>query len=324
MEYSSKTRTLSAFGRDMKNGKYSTKHKFQRKEDQWKNKAKAELIDSLLRHYPIDPIRTELKSDNIRYIFDGVQRASILNGYLKDEFPLLKNMEPVIIDGKEYDLSRKKFSQLPEEVQADLNAQEIIVYTFENCTEKDIREMFKRQNNGVALTNTQKRTAIECDEVSSIVFGLADHPFFEKILKKSQLKKDIQRDFVREILMLSETTNEHEFLSFKPKDIDNFVIWYKDNINEEKISLIKIALDKLDEYFEELKVNMVSIPMIVYSAYRILKDKKSFSKLVDSINDFIENYDSNEEYKKLCAGGTTSSAMVRGRFDYWRNIVKTL
>lgn len=62
--------------------------------------------------------------------------------------------------------------------------------------------------------------------------------------------------------------------------------------------------------------------MIMYAAYRITKDKKSFSKLVDEIRNFLENYNSNEEYKQYLQSGTSAQQNVRGRFDYWREIVK--
>lgn len=62
--------------------------------------------------------------------------------------------------------------------------------------------------------------------------------------------------------------------------------------------------------------------MIMYAAYRITKDKKSFGKLVDEIRNFLENYNSNEEYKQYLQSGTSAQQNVCGRFDYWREIVK--
>ena len=64
--------------------------------------------------------------------------------------------------------------------------------------------------------------------------------------------------------------------------------------------------------------------MILYSAYRVTKDKKSFSRLVDEIKTFIDAYDSNEEYKQYLQSGTSNQENVRGRFDYWRNIIREL
>ena len=42
------------------------------------------------------------------------------------------------------------------------------------------------------------------------------------------------------------------------------------------------------------------------------------------IIEFIVTYDSNEEYKQYVQNGTGSRENVKGRFDYWRKIVKEL
>lgn len=325
MDFTCKTRAVSSFAKDVKSGKYNMHHKLQRKEGQWSNAQRGELIDSILRSYPIDPIRAEVKSDDIKYVFDGVQRSTNLCGYIQKEYRLPKFLKPVVIDGVEYEICGKKFDQLDEPVQDKIKNSEIQVYMFTNCTEDDIREMYRRQNNGKSLSNTQKRTAKEPDELSEIIFSLADHPFFNKLLSPTQIKRDLSRDLMRETLMLIETNNENDYTSFRSKDIDNFIMNYI--FDNEKKELIEQALNKFDEAFsadEKVSINSLSVPMILYSGYRVLKDKKSFAKLIDIIRAFIENYDGNEEYKQFCNSGTSSSDKVRGRLDYWRGLIKAL
>ena len=91
-----------------------------------------------------------------------------------------------------------------------------------------------------------------------------------------------------------------------------------------KVDVLKEAMDKFDSTFEEIKIPITSVPMILYSGYRVNKDKKSFTKLIDAINNFLAGYEENEEYKKFVQSGTSSSENVRGRFDYWRNLIKTI
>ena len=83
-------------------------------------------------------------------------------------------------------------------------------------------------------------------------------------------------------------------------------------------------MDKLDDSFEELKLPITSIPMILYSTYRITKDKKSFLELVEKIIDFKNGYYTNEEYKQFVQNGTGNKENVRGRFNYWRDIVREI
>ena len=214
MEFNNKKQLVKTFAKDMGKGRYSTKHKCQRKEDQWSKEQKSLLIDSMLRNYPLDPIRAELKEDEKKYIFDGVQRATTICKFLNDEYKLSKDLKPVVIDGEKYEIAGKKYSELDESVKDKISDYELIVYIFSGCTDEDIREMFRRQNNGKPLSNTQKRTAIESDTVSEIIFSLADHPFFEKIMSHAQLRKDVNRDMIRETLMLINTNKYQDFTKF--------------------------------------------------------------------------------------------------------------
>lgn len=123
--------------------------------------------------------------------------------------------------------------------------------------------------------------------------------------------------------MLICTNHENDFTSFRNKDIDIFV---QDHADEsiEKAIILKEAMNKFDEAFdEEIKVPITSIPMVLYSGYRITKDKKAFSRLIELINEFLIGYDSNEEYKQFTTSGTSGKENVRGRFDYWRSLIKS-
>ena len=324
MDYVVKHQSAKNFTKDINKGKYSMKHKFQRQENQWNNRQKSLLIDSMLRPYPIDPVRCEVETDDVRRIFDGVQRATTVRDFFKEDgFRLAKDLKPVTIDGEVYEIAGKKYVQLDEAVQDKLNDYEMTIYVFTDCTEADIREMFTRQNNGKPLNNTQKRTAIESEKVSDVIFSLADHEFFEKVLSAAQYKKDVQRDLIRETLMLINTDEENDFTSFRAKDIDSFVVWYDENINAADISTLTDVLDALNTG-DTIKVKSTSIPMILYGGYKCLKDGKDFRKFSAAVDEFIGNYDVNEEYKQLVQSGTTSSAGVKARLQYWNNVVDNL
>lgn len=324
MDYAVKRQSAKNFAKDIKKGRYSMKHKFQRQEGQWKPLQKSLLIDSTLRPYPIDPVRCEEGDDDIRRIFDGVQRATTIGDFFEDKFKLAKDLKPVIIDGETYDIAGKTYSQLDEAVKDKLNDYEMTIYVFKNCTDEDMREMFTRQNNGKPLNNTQKRTAIESAKVSDVIFNLADHEFFEKTLTAAQYKKDVQRDLVRETLMLINTDEENDFTSFRAKDIDSFVIWYDENINAADISTLTDVLDALNTGDETIKIKSTSIPMILFGGYKCLKESKDFRKFSAAVDEFVENYDSNTEYRQAVQGGTTSSAGVKARLQYWNNVVDNL
>ena len=324
MDYTLKTRSLQSLVKDMEKGTISLSHKLQRPEGQWNKKQKSNLIDSLLRHYPINPTYGIVETNGTLSIIDGVQRLSTIRDFIGNKFSLSKDMESIIINGEEKNLSGLKFNKLDEDTQSEILNSELQVYRMSDCTEKDVREMFARQNAGKPLSNKLMRVVHESDDFSEVVYSLTNHPFMDKIMSPVQRKNGTDRDTIIQAMMLISSNQEQEFTSFRTKDIDAYVTDYADQYLD-RADALKEAMDRFNEAFDnEVKIPSTSIPQILYSGYRIVKDKKSFSRLAEKVSEFIATYDSNEEYKQYVQSGTGSKENVKGRFDYWRGIVKTL
>lgn len=324
MDYTLKTRSLQSLVKDMEKGTISLSHKLQRPEGQWNKKQKSNLIDSLLRHYPINPTYGIVETNGTLSIIDGVQRLSTIRDFIGNKFSLSKDMESVIINGEEKNLSGLKFNKLDEDTQSEILNSELQVYRMSDCTEKDVREMFARQNAGKPLSNKLMRVVHESDDFSNVVYSLTNHPFMDKIMSPVQRKNGTDRDTIIQAMMLISSNQEQEFTSFRTKDIDAYVTDYADQYLD-RVDTLKEAMDRFNESFDdEVKIPSTSIPQILYSGYRIVKDKKSFSRLAEKVSEFIATYDSNEEYKQYVQSGTGSKENVKGRFDYWRDIVRQL
>lgn len=322
MDYTCRTRTLQSLNKAMSKGTILLSHKLQRPEGQWNKKQKTDLIDSLLRKYPINPTYA-IKEDGTLSVIDGVQRLSTVRDFIDNKFSLSKDMEPVIVNGQKKELAGLRYKKLDEDTQNAILDSELQIYELTDCTEKDVREMFRRQNSGKPLTNKLMRVVYESDEFNEGIYSLAAHPWMEKIMTNAQRKNGTDRDIIIQTLMLINTNQIDDFTSFRTKDIDTFVQDHGDECIS-KFDALKEAFDKFDAAYEsKLKIPVTSIPMILYAGYRIVKDKKSFTKLVNIINDFLAGYDTNEDYKVYVMSGTSSQENVRGRFDYWRNMIRT-
>ena len=322
MDYTCRTKTLQSLSKAIQKGNVVLSHKLQRPEGQWNRKQKTDLIDSLLRRYPINPTYS-IKENNILSIIDGVQRLSCVRDFLSDKFALSKDMEPVIINQEEKSLAGLKFSKLDEDTKDAILSSELQIYELMGCTEKDVREMFRRQNAGKPLNAKQLRIIHESDEFSDIIYSLAYHPFMNKLMTKTQHKNGTDRDLIIQTFMLICTNQERDFVSFRTKDIDTFVKGYADE-SIEKASMLKEAMDNFDEAFEKIKIPVTSIPMVLYSGYRIINDKKPFSKFVELVNEFLNGYETNGEYRQFVQSGTSSAENVRGRFDWWNKRIETV
>lgn len=320
-----KTRALSSLLKDIQKGKFNFNHPLQRQSGQWNRAMMSKLIDTILRLYPVYPALVEDNGSNGYGVIDGKQRLTIFESYVNDGFSLSKTLLPIEIDGVQYEIAGKKFSKLDEVLKDRFLSREIQLYIMTDATEDDIREIFARINSSKGLSNTQKRTTVENEELAKIIFVLKSHPLFEKITTPNQRKKDEDKDIVRQTLMLLTAGKDYDFGSFRNDDINKFLVMYNDNIDHDKIDLLKEAMDSLDTAFETLSVKKTTAPILLYSYYRVIKDKKDIQKWNEWVKKFLETYDTNEEYLKYCNGsGTASGEMVKGRLDYFRNALKEL
>lgn len=324
MKVSSSNKPVQTIVNKIKRGEISFTHKLQRKEGVWNRTQKSLLIDSLLRGYLVNPTYTVIE-DKKQYVIDGVQRLSTISDYIQGKFSLSKNLDPIIIDGESYEIAGKKFKKLDEKLQDDLMSAQIQVCEISEHTDKDVREMFRRLNSGKPLNTSQKLTPDMSDELSNAVLDIVSEPFFDKVLTGAQLKSSVDLSIVIEVLMLSEIDNGYELSSFRKADREKFIQYYNDKVDTKQVEMIKKSLNNLNDGLDDdVKINKTSISFICYAGYEILRKKKSFSKFIEAVKEFLKNYEKNEKYKALIQQGTSSSESVKARLNYWNDIVKRL
>lgn len=327
-------KTVQSLINDINKKKYNFDLPIQRRAGIWSRKETSLFVDSILRLYPIYPALLNKHSDTkVLDVVDFKQRFTGLAAYANNEFALDKNLKPVVIDGVEYEIAGKKFKKLDEAVQERFNTRDLTVITMVDATSEEINDIFDRINMGHPLTNGQKRSTLESDETRDIIYSLASHPFFEKVLTKAQYKKNFDRDTVIQILMLCEMSNEYDFGSFKNDDMNRFIVHYNELLADSdkreqvlaKVDIIKDALDRLDDEFKDsIKIKNSSLSLCVYGMYRIIKDKKGTQKYLDWMKNFIETYNTNEQYLVFCSSGTANAENVKGRLQYFRDAIRVM
>lgn len=322
MDSTCRTKTVQAICKQIDNNQISFKHKLQRPEGQWNRKMQTDLIDSLIRKMPINPAYGE-KKDGTTSIIDGVQRLSSVHDFVNNKYALDKNMAPITINGETKELGGLKFKKLDEDTKdAILNA-EMQIYEMRDCTAEEINELFRRQNAGKPLNQKLLRIVIETPEFSDMIYEMIDHPFMKKIVTSAQHKNGTDRDLIIQTFMLILSENGKDYTSFRARDLDTFVL--ENNAESiQRAGILREALDKFDEAFTEdkVKIPVTSVAMILFSGYKIIRNHRSFEKLVEQIKSFMSSYDTNAEYKKYLEKGTSSSENVTGRLEYWKGVIK--
>lgn len=132
--------------------------------------------------------------------------------------------------------------------------------------------MFERQNSGKKLGAKLLRVCKCSDEFSDMVYSLSVNPLMDKLMSPNQRKSGTDRDVIIQTIMLIATNQEHQFISFRAKDIDNFVIEYADQYLNVKDTLEE-AMNKLDASFEDLDIPVLPFRRFYMLAIRLLRTR---------------------------------------------------
>lgn len=119
----------------------------------WDVSRKSLLIHSMIYGYAI-PAMYFVKDENGVYdSLDGKQRSNAISEFMNNEFSLSLDTPPVYNEeGEQEDITGMTFENLPEWAQDKVKDYSLTIYYYENMTDGEIREFFRRLNNGKALT----------------------------------------------------------------------------------------------------------------------------------------------------------------------------
>jgi hypothetical protein len=143
------------------------------------------LIDSILRGYDLPKIylRASEEAGFEFEVVDGQQRLRAIWNYLSDGYPLGEESK----DLPQGDLSGLKFSELSSEAKDQLGMFDLTVFTIEDASDLEIRDLFLRLQNGVSLNAAEKRNAM-VGTMRDFVAEIADEP--HKALALSRISSD--------------------------------------------------------------------------------------------------------------------------------------
>lgn len=304
-------------------------HPIQRKSEQWSDTQKSLLIHSMLANYPVPNIYVlredsqELDEKNKPvfnyFVMDGKQRLTSVLSYIWGEFPLDENIPTITIDDVEYQIAGKYFCDLDEPVQYEIKRYKFDIIAFEECSNREIEEIFFRLNNSTPLTKSQVAKAKVGVEIAELINGLLTSKFFTVScnFSKAQLKASDDQKVLIQSMMLLDTNN---VLDFELKDFsENSILEYSESIRgtytDKQSNILKSAIQYLTDAFPEKnkQLRKISIPTLVYMA-DIAEDKEIKPMYFRQWFEFFTEEDElMEDYKTFCSTGSTKLEKVQGR-----------
>lgn len=304
-------------------------HPIQRKSEQWSDTQKSLLIHSMLANYPVPNIYVlredsqELDEKNKPvfnyFVMDGKQRLTSVLSYIWGEFPLDENIPAITIEDVEYQIAGKYFCDLEEPVQYEIKRYKFEIVAFEECSNREIEEIFFRLNNSTPLTKSQVAKAKVGVEIAELINGLLTSKFFTVScnFSKAQLKASDDQKVLIQSMMLLDTNNVPDF---ELKDFsENSILEYSESIRgtytDKQSNILKSAIQYLTDAFPEKnkQLRKISIPTLVYMA-DIAEDKEIKPMYFRQWFEFFTEEDGlMEDYKTFCSTGSTKLEKVQGR-----------
>ena len=173
------TYTMEMYLKRMRDQDIRSDQDVQRLSNQWNNSMTNELIASVLNGEYIPPIILGQEPNSQIWVIDGLQRSTALMMFRYSNYRITSSIEEPVIsyrakskdaegniryDGngdvvwedRTFDLARKTYDKLPEELQNRFNEYQIETVIHEGYDMKEISKLVRRYNNHKAMNVSQK------------------------------------------------------------------------------------------------------------------------------------------------------------------------
>lgn len=186
---------VELYVKKVKDGEISRDVLIQRTPDQWSNKMRSRLIESILKNFQIGVFltacgRSDSQCYSVNSLVDGLQRTTALVDYLDNKFALSRDIEPIKCRWKNangniieetFDISGKKFKHLPPVLQKRILEYKITTYCYENFTDQELDEIVFSTNNGKAPAPFHKLRFGLGTENMRLIQPLCDSPLWDNV-----------------------------------------------------------------------------------------------------------------------------------------------
>lgn len=258
----------------------------QRESFQWSLEMKGNLISDILQNNPLpDLVLAEEVNDGFPTIWnlDGKQRCTTIEEFKRDLFKISSKVRRreiaysacktdengkivhdengrIVFEWKTFDITNKKYSQLPDELKDKFNEYSFKAIQYINCTKPEIDYHIRRYNEGKQMTASQKGIISLGYDFASLTKSISTSKFFTEHCnfgKNDPLNGTVER-IVVESMMLGYFTDSW------CKELPKMFLYLRKNANKDMFG-------EFDEFLNEL------VPVIT----------EKLSKRFNSVDSFV-------------------------------------
>lgn len=260
--------SISSIIKKMNNRTLRYDHPLQRESDQHSTKMKSNLMSDILQGNPIPALvfaEQVINGISITWNLDGKQRSTNVKEFTEDKFKISKSVRRSLIkyqaiikdengeiipddngfpqaEWREFDITNKKFSQLPVELQEKFMDYCFDVTLYMNCSDEDIAYHIERYNDGKQMASSQKGIVKLGEDYARMIKGISAMPFFsENGFNYTQKKNGTIDRVCIESVMATEFLDDWKS---SPEDIATFL---KKNAKEEHFDNLEDTVERLEK-----------------------------------------------------------------------------
>lgn len=297
-----------------KAGKINTDISIQRKEV-WDHVYKSNLIVAMLNNAPIANLCFEKAGRGIFNVIDGKQRTLTLCSYITDGFAISPKIRYKKVDG--IDITGKKFSELPEDLQNKLNNSQLSFSIIDPMDKNERDFVFYMGNQSKALTKVDLLPVVLGEKIMEQFNKLCTHPFLServRLTAPARRKRDDLKILIQYLILKSGRS-----MGFSGNELISFC----DDIRAGELEIpygeIEELLDYISEAISEKRayLKVIHLPIMLFVAQKAKEvgtGTETFAEKLD--NFFLEiGNDKAHEYSIACQQGVAKKANVQTRFE---------
>lgn len=292
----------------------------------WDSARKSLLIHSMLYGYPIPAFYLVKNPEGGYDALDGKQRSNAIYEFINGDFVLDEVGFPTVYDddGNDVtaDIAGKTYAELPDWAKDRISDYPLSVVYYDDIDEFEVREMFRRLNNGKPLTAVEL-TRVKAKSIQKFQ-KIAAHESVQRVVSEKGKARFNDENIAMQIYAM---LNMGDNLDFSTKAFRPFI--ENAEVTDEQMDTIVTALDKVavleDALFDEGKENKENARVvrkvksrshfvsIVYLATLCADmDDDAFVALVYDFFNTTATTTSND-YNATVGAGSAKAEAVRGR-----------
>ena len=300
----------------------------QRADGQWQSYQKSLLIHSILGDYLIPPIYlVKYKEADETYYeaLDGKQRVTSIFEFIEGQYQLHASTPSVLIDGEEYELANKSFTELSDEVQDLILGFRFTIYVVEDATDEEIEELFARLNSSTPLTLIQKARTVMGTELAEWTREITQMDFFNKAISftPAQMRRESELEVVLQSMLLIDAQYEdYDYKGISMREVTKYCQSIRGNYDEGKREWIYDIWGYLSEAFTEKHkfLKKSNVPMVFVTADKAMDMKvepADFKRFID-----VFHANTPVAYEENTGSGNIKRVKTEGRINAMEEALK--